>query len=284
MKKACLIISILIFVLIVLSVALSVIGKRVPLVDRVAIVRIEGTIIGSQPVIDQLKEYSKDPSVKAVVLRINSPGGAVAPSQEIFEEVKKLRKNKPVVVSMGALAASGGYYISAPATKIYANPGTITGSIGVIMEIPNLKGLMDKVGIKTEVIKSGKHKDLASVFRGIGEEERKILQGVLDDVHDQFIKAVAEGRKLPYDKVKSIADGRIFTGRQAKKIGLVDEIGNIEDAIREAARLGGIKGEPHIVEKKEKPSILDYLTGKVAEQYKTLLDTTISVKYLLYLK
>ncbi|NOY65110.1 MAG: signal peptide peptidase SppA [Nitrospirae bacterium] len=284
MKKACLIISILIFVLIILSVGLSVIGKRVPLVDRVAIVRIEGTIVGSQSVIDQLKEYSKDPSVKAVVLRINSPGGAVAPSQEIFEEVKKLRENKPVVVSMGALAASGGYYISAPATKIYANPGTITGSIGVIMEIPNLKGLMDKVGIKTEVIKSGKHKDLASVFRGIGEEERKILQGVLDDVHDQFIKAVAEGRKLPYDKVKSIADGRIFTGRQAKEIGLVDEIGNIEDAIREAARLGGIEGEPHIVEKEEKPSILDYLTGKVAEQYKTLLDTTISVKYLLYLK
>lgn len=284
MKKACLIISILIFVLIVLSVGLSLIGKRLPLVDRVAIVRIEGTIIGSQPVIDQLKEYSKDPSVKAVVLRVNSPGGAVAPSQEIFEEVKKLRENKPVVVSMGALAASGGYYISAPATKIFANPGTITGSIGVIMEIPNLKGLMDKVGIKTEVIKSGKHKDLASVFRGIGEEERKILQGVLDDVHNQFIKAVAEGRKLPYDKVKSIADGRIFTGRQAKEIGLVDEIGNIEDAIREAARLGGIEGEPHIVEKKERPSILDYLTGKVAEQYKRLLDTTISVKYLLYLK
>jgi protease-4 len=284
MKKACLIISILIFVLIVLSVALSVVGKRVPLVDRVAIVRIEGTIIGSQPVIDQLKEYSKDSSVKAVVLRVNSPGGAVAPSQEIFEEVKKLRKNKPVVVSMGALAASGGYYISAPATKIYANPGTITGSIGVIMEIPNLKGLMDKVGIKTEVIKSGKHKDLASVFRGIGEEERKILQGVLDDVHDQFIKAVAEGRKLPYDKVKNIADGRIFTGRQAKEIGLIDEIGNLEDAIREAARLGGIEGEPHIVEKKERPSILDYLTGKITDQYKTLLDSTISVKYLLYLK
>ncbi len=208
--------------------------------------------------------------------------GAVAPSQEIYEEVKKLKKKKPVVVSMGALAASGGYYISAPATRIYANPGTITGSIGVIMEIPNLKGLMDKVGIKTEVIKSGKHKDLASVFRGIGKEERKILQGVLDDVHDQFIRAVAEGRNIPYSDVKKIADGRIFTGRQAKAIGLVDEIGNMEDAIREAARLGGIRGEPHVVEKRETPSILQYLTGTITRNYKGLLEGTFSVKYLLY--
>ncbi len=282
MKKACLIISILVFVLIVLVLALSVISKRVPLVDRVAVVRVEGTIVSAQDVIDQLKEYSKDSSVKAVVLRINSPGGAVAPSQEIYEEVKKLKKKKPVVVSMGALAASGGYYISAPATRIYANPGTITGSIGVIMEIPNLKGLMDKVGIKTEVIKSGKHKDLASVFRGIGKEERKILQGVLDDVHDQFIRAVAEGRNIPYSDVKKIADGRIFTGRQAKAIGLVDEIGNMEDAIREAARLGGIRGEPHVVEKRETPSILQYLTGTITRNYKGLLEGTFSVKYLLY--
>ncbi len=282
MKKACLIITILFALIIILSIAISLIGNRVPLYDKVALIRVEGTIISSQEIIEELKEYRKDHSVKAVVLRINSPGGAVAPSQEIYEEVKKLVEKKPVVVSMGALAASGGYYISAPATKIFANPGTITGSIGVIMEVPNLKGLLDKVGIKTEVIKSGKHKDLASVFRGIGKEERKILQGVLDDVHEQFIRAVAEGRKIPYEEVKRYADGRIFTGRQAKEIGLIDEIGNIEDAIKEAARLGGIKGEPHVVTKKRQPSILEYLSGKVKEQYQGLISRTISVKYLLY--
>jgi protease-4 len=265
------------------SLLLALLTKGgMPIGEKVALVKIEGPIFNSTAILEELKKYRKDSSVKAVVLRIESPGGGVAPSQEIYEEVRKLSKTKPVVVSMGAVAASGGYYISSAATKIYANPGTITGSIGVIMEIPNLKGLLDKVGIKTEVIKSGKHKDLASVFRGIGEEERKILQRVLDDVHQQFIEAVAEGRGLPYEKVREIADGRIFTGRQAKELGLVDNLGNLQDAIMEAARLGGIKGEPRVVTKKERISFFDLLTGKTALKYTKDMFNFLNVKYIMY--
>jgi len=167
---------------------------------------------------------------------------------------------------MGSLAASGGYYISCPATKIIANPGTITGSIGVIMEVPNIKGLMDKLGIKTEVIKSGKHKDLVSSFRDIGKDEREILQGVMDDVHDQFIQAVAEGRKIPLEEVKKIADGRIFSGRQAKTVRLVDDLGDLEYAIAEAAKMVGIKGEPEVVTKKERSLFMELLSGKIYER------------------
>ena len=182
---------------------------------------------------------------------------------------------------MGSVAASGGYYISAPATKIYANPGTVTGSIGVIMEIPNFKGLMDKLGIRAEVIKSGKHKDLASVFKGISKGDRAILQGVLDDVHDQFIRTVSEGRRIPYKRVREIADGRVFTGRQAKAVGLVDALGNMQDAIMEAARLGGIKGEPNVVSKKEKSSIFDLLTSRIPKEFKEILGA-VNLKYIMY--
>ena len=214
MKKLCVILAILLLATVLLSLIVTLVGRNMPIGEQIAIVRIEGPIVSSRSAIEELRNYRNDSSVKAIVLRVDSPGGAVGPSQEIYEEVGKLMKIKPVVVSMGSVAASGGYYISAPATKIYANPGTVTGSIGVIMEIPNFKGLMDKVGIRTEVIKSGKHKDLTSVFRGIGKEERAILQGVLDDVHDQFIRAVSEGRNIPYERVRKIADGRVFTGRQ----------------------------------------------------------------------
>ncbi len=281
MKKLCLVLAILLSFAVLLSLIATFAGREMPIGARVALVRIEGPIVSSREAIDEIRQYGKDSSVKAVVLRVDSPGGPVAPAQEIYEEVNKLREKKPVVVSMGSVAASGGYYISAPATKIYANPGTITGSIGVIMEIPNLKELMDKVGIKTEVIKSGRHKDLASAFRGIGKEERKILQGVLDDVHDQFIRAVAEGRNLPYERVKEIADGRVFTGRQAKSAGLVDALGNIQDAIMEAASLGGIEGEPKIVTKEEKTSILDLLKIGVPERLKEAVGT-LTLEYSMY--
>jgi len=281
MKKLCIVLAVLLLAAILLSLVATLVGRNLPMGEKVAVVRIEGPIASSRSAIEELRQYRKDSSVKAVVLRVDSPGGAVAPSQEIYEEVGKLKETKPVVVSMGSVAASGGYYISAPATKIYANPGTVTGSIGVIMEIPNFKGLMDKVGIRTEVIKSGKHKDLASVFRGIGKEERAILQGVLDDVHDQFIRAVSEGRGIPYERVKEIADGRVFTGRQAKALGLVDALGNIQDAITEAARLGGIKGEPNVVSKKEKFSILDLISSRIPKELKEAFGT-ISLKYVMY--
>ncbi len=279
MKKVCIVLSIFMVVLIVISVIFAMFQKNIPLTEKVAVVRIEGPIFDSGNVISEIKEYVKDQSVKALILRVDSPGGAVAPSQEIYEEIKKAAAKKKVVVSMGSVAASGGYYVSAPADRIVANPGTLTGSIGVIMEIPNVEGLMDKIGIKTEVIKTGRHKDMASVFRKLGKEERDILQGVLDDVHEQFIKAVSEARKMPVEVVRELADGRVFTGRQAIDAGLVDELGNLEDAINIAAKLAGITGEPHVVSKKEKFSIIDILKGKFPKQLTDIVPS-VKVKYL----
>ena len=280
MKKACLIITGFLTLLIVISVILAIFQKNVPLGEKVAVVRIEGPIMDSKNTTDEIKGYLKDASIKAIVLRVDSPGGAVAPSQEIYEEVKKATLKKKVIVSMGSVAASGGYYISAPADRIIANPGTLTGSIGVIMEIPNIEGLMNKIGVKTEVIKSGRHKDIASAFRKMGKEERLILQSVLDDVHEQFIKAVSDGRKIPFDEVKKLADGRIFTGRQAMEVRLVDELGTLEDAIAAAGKLAGIKGEPEVVTKKEKFSIVDMLRGKFPKELSDIFPT-VKIKYLL---
>jgi protease IV len=263
----------------IISLIFALLHKNLPIGDKVALIRIEGPIIDSKDAIDTLKDYVKDLSVKAIVLRVDSPGGAVAPSQEIYEEVRKAVAKKTIVVSMGSVAASGGYYIASPATRIIANPGTLTGSIGVIMEIPNIEGLMSKIGVKSEVIKSGKHKDIASVFRGIGKEEREILQDVLDNVHNQFITAVSEGRKMLRDDVQRIADGRIYTGEQALKIGLIDELGNLEDAVKAAAKLSGIKGEPSVVSKEEKFSLIGLLRGKMPKEL-TDLFPAVKVKYL----
>ncbi len=285
MKKLCLIIIALISGLIILSLLLTFLQKDIMVRERIGLISVEGPILSSKDTIDELKAFRKDKSIKAIVLRVDSPGGAVAPSQEIYEEIKKTVKEKPVVVSMGAIAASGGYYISAPASKIVANPGTLTGSIGVIMEIPNIKGLMDKIGIKREVIKSGRYKDLASVFKDMEPEQRKILQAVLDEVHEQFIKAVAEGRGLPADRVRQIADGRIFTGSQAFQNRLVDELGNIEDAIDIAKGLAEIKGEPEVVTKKERLSFIDLLKGKFPQlllsETKEIINeyTSLKIKY-----
>src|ERR1700690_265130 len=254
-------VTLFIFFLVFISVIFTLISKGA--MDKVALVRVEGPIIEAKTVVEEIKGYVKDSSVRAIVLRVDSPGGGVGPSQEIYNEVKKARAVKKVVVSMGSVAASGGSYISAPADRIVANPGTITGSIGVIMVVPNLKGLLEKVGIKTEVVKSGKNKDLASVFRGIGDEERQIIQGVMDDVHEQFIAAVAEGRRMEMDKTRKISDGRIFSGRQAIGVGLVDEIGDLDDAVKVAGKLAGIDGEPQVVSKSEKGVISKLLDGKI---------------------
>lgn len=279
MKKFFMVLLGLLILLVIVSILLIMMQKSISLGDRIALVRIEGMIADSKDSIEEIKEYVKDPSVKAILLRIDSPGGAVAPAQEIHEEVKKAVAKKNVVVSMGSVAASGGYYIASPATKIIANPGTITGSIGVIMEIPNLEGLMNKIGIKTEVVKSGRHKDLVSMFRGIRKEDREILQRVLDNVHEQFIMAVAEGRKMSPADVRKIADGRIFTGEQAIKVGLIDELGNLEDAVQAAAKLSGIKGEPVIVSKKERLSLINLLRGKIPKEL-TDIFPTVKIKYL----
>jgi protease-4 len=228
--------------------------------DKVAVLPVTGLIADSETTIEQLKKFAKDDSVKAIVLRINSPGGGVGPSQEIHEEVKKLKGKKIVVASMGALAASGGYYIACAAQKIYANPGTITGSIGVIMQFVNVKDLIEKIGLKGMVVKSGAFKDIGSPMREMKAEERELLQGVIDNVHSQFIAAVAEGRKMERESVAKIADGRIFSGEQAKSLGLVDALGNLEDAVTEAGKLAKIEGEPRVITPpKKKLSILELL-------------------------
>ncbi|RJR15796.1 MAG: signal peptide peptidase SppA [Nitrospiraceae bacterium] len=255
-------------------------SHKVPLGEKVALIRVTGVIIDSEDVIDEIKEYAKDPSIKAIVLRVDSPGGAVAPSQEIHEEILKVKQNKKVVVSMGTVAASGGYYIAAPADKIVANAGTLTGSIGVIMELPNIEGLMKKIGVETQIVKSGRHKDMASVFRSLTPEEKQILQSVLDDVHNQFINAVSEGRGIKLEDIKNIADGRIFTGRMAKDIGLVDELGNLQDAIMLAGKLTGIKGEPKVVTKKEELSLFNLLKGQLPENLIGNVFSGIQLKYL----
>jgi protease-4 len=249
--------------------------------EKVALVRVEGVILDSKDIIDEIKDYVSDASIKAIVLRVNSPGGGVAPSQEIYEEVLKAKEKKKVVVSMGSVAASGGYYIACPADMIVANAGTLTGSMGVIMEIPNIEGLMQKIGIENQVVKSGKYKDIASVFKTMSPEEKALLQEVLDDVHDQFIKAVSEGRGIAIEEVRLLADGRIFTGRMAKDVGLVDELGNLERAIKLAGELSGIEGEPEVVEKEDKRGFFDLLRGSFSGSFLAESLPGIKLKYLL---
>ena len=231
--------------------------------SKVALITVEGVITDSKEVIGQLEKHQTNPSVKAIVLRINSPGGGVAPSQEIYEEVVKTHQigKKPVVASMGSLAASGGYYIASGANVIVANPGSVTGSIGVLVQVPNISGLLQKIGVKSVVVKSGEHKDLASPTREMSEAERKILQRLLDDVHDQFIDVVAKTRKLDRKKVEALADGRIFSGREAKSLGLVDQLGNLQDAIDRAANLAGIPGKPTVIQERKRRFFgLDFLS------------------------
>ena len=252
--------------------------------ERIAVVRVEGVILDAQPTIGELKRYGENPLVKAVVIRIDSPGGGVVPSQEIHDAVKRIRDkhNKLVIASMGTVAASGGYYIAAATDRIVANPGTLTGSIGVIMELANVEGLMKKIGVESVVIKSGDHKDLGSPFRAMNGEDRHILQNVMDDVHSQFIEAVAAGRSLDIKEVRALADGRIFTGRQAKTAKLVDELGDLNDAIKLAADMGGIEGEPRVVEPRKRFSIRDFIEGRFGGILPNLqLETGIRLKYLM---
>lgn len=228
--------------------------------EGVGLIEVKGMILDSKETIRQLRYFLKQDTVKAVVLRVDSPGGIVAPSQEIYAEVKKFAAKKKIIVSMGSLAASGGYYISAPATIIYANPGTITASIGVILKLSNIESLMDKIGIKSYTLKTGKYKDSGSPVREFSPEDRAMLQAVIDNTHEQFVRAVAEGRKLPIDDVRKIADGRILSGEQAQGHKLVDRLGTLQDAVEEAARLAGITGEPEILlPPKKKVNYLDLL-------------------------
>ena len=250
----------------------------------IGIVEVKGMILDSKEIVKQLHEFGRDDDVKAVVLRVESPGGVVGPSQEIYQEVRKLAARKKVIVSMGSIAASGGYYISAPASLIYANPGTITGSIGVLMKFSNVEGLMDKIGMKAFTLKTGKYKDSGSPLRAMTDEEKSLLQGVIDSTHGQFVKAVAEGRKIPVEQVREIADGRIFSGEQAMAVKLVDRLGSLQDAIEEAGKLAGIKGEPEIINPpKKKRLLLDMLVDESASRISDLVREEIgmSVNYVM---
>src|SRR5512143_766734 len=232
--------------------------------DKVAVVRVEGVILDSEDIVEQLKKYSKNSAVKAIVLRIDSPGGAVVPSQEIYEEIGKLKAEtkQKVVTSMGTVAASGGYYIASASDKIVANPGTLTGSIGVILELASIKDLLGKIGVKDETIKSGLRKDVGTFMRDMTPDEKAYLQKVMDDVHGQFVEAVAKGRHMRVEDVWPIADGSVYTGKQAKEIGLVDELGDLDDAIKLAGRLGKIEGEPKVISEEKKYSVWDLIRGK----------------------
>ena len=229
---------------------------------KVAIVEVYGTINNSNEVIRQLKKYAKDSSIPALVLDIDSPGGGVVPSQEIYEEVLKFKEDgKKVVASLRGLGASGGYYVACAADTIVANPGTLTGSIGVIFEFPVVQELFKKIGLRFEVVKRGELKEVGTWNRPMTKEERDLLQSVIDDTYDQFVKAVVEGRELDQEKVLELADGRVFTGRQAKDLGLIDELGDLEDAIKIAGTMGGIEGVPKTIrEKPKKVTVIDILT------------------------
>jgi protease-4 len=231
---------------------------------RVALVEISGVIGDSEDIIRQLKKYDKDNSVKAIVLRIDSPGGSVAPSQEIYNQVLKIKDGgKPVVVSMGSTAASGGYYIACAGDTLLANPGTLTGSIGVIIDFLTFQGLMEKVGIQHEVVKSGELKDVGNYSRQMTEKERAMMQSAINDVYNQFVEAVSESRNIDIDQVEEIADGSIFTGNQALELGLVDKLGGLEDAIALAGKMGGLGENPKVVrEYARRPMLIDYLTQK----------------------
>ena len=252
--------------------------------DRIAVIRVEGVIMDSQVTVGELKRFSENSSVKAIVLRIDSPGGGVVPSQEIYDAVRQVRSktSKTVIASMGNVAASGGYYIAAATDRIVANPGTLTGSIGVIMETANVEGLLQKIGVEGVVIKSGKFKDVGSPLRKMSEEERGLMQAVMDDVHKQFIEAVAEGRAMELAEAQALADGRIFTGRQAKEAKLVDELGNLDDAIQLAADAVGIEGEPKVVEPRRHFSVRELLESQFTGLFPKLdFHPGVSMKYLM---
>ncbi|MFQ5858212.1 MAG: signal peptide peptidase SppA [Anaerolineae bacterium] len=237
----------------------------------VGVVRVQGVILSGEPpvspfatggtayskqIIEQLRQAQKDFDVKAILLRVNSPGGSVVGSDEVYQVLRD-EIDKPVVVSMGELAASGGYYIAAGADRIMANPATFTGSIGVILTVTNVQDLLSKVGVDVTIIKRGELKDELSPFRDMTTEEQALWQEIIDEAYEQFVGVVAEGRAMSVEEVRELADGRVYTGRQALELGLIDELGNMPDAIELAADLGGIKSKPRIIEHRRRPSFWD---------------------------
>ncbi len=248
--------------------------------ERLGVVEIEGVIFDSKHAVEQLERFEEDGSINAVILRIDSPGGGVAASQEIYEAAKRVRqRGKFVVASMGSVAASGGYYIACAADTIMASPGTTTGSIGVIVEMMNITELLNKIGIRFEVVKSGKYKDSGSSSRPMTEEDRKYFQSYVDDAYQQFVGVVAEARRMEKAAALKYADGRVFTGQQALEFGLIDRLGTYQDAVALAAEVAGIEGRPHVVaSRKRKVTIWDLLFGDL-EQHLIRLQTLPVLRY-----
>ena len=250
--------------------------------DRVGVLELEGVIYQSRPFTDDLQKFLDNSSVKALVVRIDSPGGGVAASQEIYSALKRAAEIVPLVASMGSVAASGGYYAAIAADSIIANPGTTTGSIGVLAQLPQFYRLMEKIGVSQEVIKSGKFKDTGNPYRQMTSAEKEYLQEWVDDTYEQFIEAVSEERGMELKEVRKLADGRVFTGRQALKLGLIDRIGDFRDAILLAGEMGGIKGEPVILEKKKrKITLFDLLFGDLEENLQRLTEDHLQLMYIM---
>ena len=251
------------------GIGLGTLGGRLAQVD------IKGVIIDSEDIVRQLKKYQEDSSVKGVVLRVDSPGGGVAASQEIYDQLMKFKgEDKIIIVSMGAVAASGGYYVACAGDLIIANPGTITGSIGVILSYPVIDGLMDKVGMRIEVVKSGDMKDVGNYARAATSEDRKMLQALIDDTYDQFVNVIAESRGMEVSRVREFADGSIFTGRQAVELGLVDEMGTLEDAISIAGKMADLGDDPRIVKERQlKRPFWAGLEGLLGVDLESLIDS-----------
>ena len=243
-------------------------NKTFSLNDKVGVVSVNGIITDSMEITEQLGDFGRDDSIVAVVLRIDSPGGGVAASQEIYDAVIELKKKKKVVASMGSVAASGGLLIACAADKIVANAGTITGSISAIMQFANFEELLKKIGLKASVVKSGKYKDIGSPLRDMTPEERKIIQDLIDDIYNQFVDVIVRDRNIPRQQVVAIADGRVFTGRQAKEYGLVDYLGDMGSAAKIASQLAGKDGKYDLVyPQKKRASILDYVFESAANQF-----------------
>ncbi len=224
---------------------------------KIAVVDLDFTILSSESIVRQFRKFGEDKSIKAILLHVNTPGGGVAASQEMYEAIKKVKDSgKPVVVSISSLGASGGYYAACGGTIIVANPGSLVGSIGVIMNLTNFKDMAEKIGITENIIKSGELKDAGNPFRELNEKDKEYFQDIVNDSYDQFLDVVSKSRKIDKEKLRVYADGRVFTGRQAKDIGLIDSLGTYEDAVKITSRLAGIEGDPVIVREKKKDNLL----------------------------
>jgi protease-4 len=274
-------------VLIILGIAILFFGTLMAIVlslsrstltlslsNKIGVIPINGVIRDADAITEQLIAFRDDKQIKAIILRINSPGGGVGPSQEIYSETRRTTKTKKVVASLGSVAASGGYYVASAADSVVANPGTLTGSIGVLMEFVRFEELLKKIGVEMQVIKSGEFKDIGSPNRKMTKEEREILTRILEDIRNQFVTAVSQGRNMPEEKVLELADGRVFSGREAKRLGLVDSLGNFQDAVNVAKRMAHIRGKVKLVYpvKKKRSLLWDLLFKDLFDALMNRLD------------